>query len=246
MCLAAAFAATPELPEAVNGVVTLAGEYTLTETDAAAVSNVTQFTLSGASSKIIFDLSEGASLRVPGFIGGTGKIVKRGKGALYLDNTNSVAYKVTGGLLTEEGGLHLPELLANGRMSNHVAIELKDPGVLFLTGSGSFNACRTVVNSLSGDGMITNGWAISQTIQTDPGTSDFFGKIGGSLSAFYVYPDSTLNLRGTDSTFMGGLQSFGTIGLVKVGYDASAPSSMGRNGTLSLTPNGGSNYGRFV
>lgn len=33
---------------------------------------------------------------------------------------------------------------------------------------------------------------------------------------------------------------------MKVGYDASVPSSMGRNGTLSLTPNGGSNYGRFV
>jgi autotransporter-associated beta strand protein len=42
------------------------------------------------------------------------------------------------------------------------------------------------------------------------------------------------------------VQCFGTIGLVKVGYDASAPSSMGCNGTLSLTPNGGTDYGRFV
>ncbi|HNX36512.1 MAG TPA: hypothetical protein PKM57_17960 [Kiritimatiellia bacterium] len=246
MGFAAAFAATPELPPPVGGVVTLAGEYTLTETDAAAVSNVTQFTLSGASSKIIFDLSDGASLRVPGLIGGTGKIVKRGKGALYLDNTNSVAYKVTNGLLIEDGDLHLPELLANNRTSNHVAIELNAPGVLFLTGSGSFNACRTVVNSLSGDGMITNGWAMSQTIQTDPGTSDFYGRICGNLSAIYVYPSSTLNLRGTNSTFTTALQSFGTIGLVKVGYDASSPSSMGCNGTLSLIPNGGSDYGRFV
>lgn len=246
LCFSVAFAATPELPPPVGGVVTLTGEYTLTETDAAAVSNVTQFTLSGTSTKIIFDLPEGASLRVPGLIGGAGKIVKRGKGALYLDHTNSAAYKVTSGLLIEDGDLHLPEMLANNRTSNHVAIEVNDPGVLFLTGSASFNACRTVVNSLSGNGMLTNGWAMNQTIQTDPGTSDFYGRIRGSLSAIYVYPSSTLNLRGTNSTFTTALLSFGTIGLVKVGYDASSPSSMGCNGTLSLIPNGGTDYGRFV
>jgi len=246
LCCAAAFAATPQLPEAVNGVITLTGEYTLTEADAEAVTNVTQFTLSGASTRIIFDLSEGASLRVPGFIGGAGKIVKHGKGVLYLDNTNSVAYKVTSGLLVEDGELHLPEQLANYKTSDHFAIELNAPGVLFMTGSASFNDCRTVVNLLSGDGMITNAWAKNQTLQTNPGTSDFTGKIVGKLSTIYVYPDSTLNLRGTNSTFTAGVQSFGTIGLVKVGYDASVPSSMGCNGTLSLTPNGGSNYGRFV
>lgn len=246
LCFSAAIAATPELPPPVGGVVTLTGEYTLTEADAGAVSNVTQFALSGTSSKIIFDLSEGASLRVPGLIGGAGKIVKRGKGALYLDHTNSAAYKVTSGLLIEEGDLHLPEMLANNRTSNHVAIEVNDPGVLFLTGSASFNACRTVVNSLSGNGMITNGWTMSQAIQTDPGTSDFYGRIRGTLSAIYVYPSSTLNLRGTNSTFTTALQSFGTIGLLKVGYDASTPSSMGCNSTLSLTPNGGTDYGRFV
>ena len=247
MCCAVAFAATPELPVATNGVITLAGEYTLTEADATAITNVTQFTLSGASSKIIFDLSEGASLRVPGLIGGAGKIVKRGKGALYLDNnTNNLAYQVTSGLLIEDGGLHLPAQSANGKTSNHLAIELNAPGVLFMTGSDTNNDCRTVVNRLSGNGMVTNAWAMNQIIQTDPGTSDFYGRIGGTLSAIYVYPSSTLNLRGTNSTFTAGLQSFGTIGLVKVGYDASAPSSMGCNGTLSLIPNNGSDYGRFV
>ena len=94
--------------------------------------------------------------------------------------------------------------------------------------------------------MITNAWAKKQTIQTDPGTSDFYGKIGGLLGAIYVYPSSTLNLRGTNSTFTTSLQSFGTIGLVKVGYDASEPSSMGLSGTLSLIPNDGTDYGRFV
>lgn len=52
-----------------------------------------------------------------------------------------------------------------------------------MAGSDSFNNCRTAVNALSGDGMITNAWAMSQTIQSDPGTSDFYGKIGGVLSA---------------------------------------------------------------
>ena len=247
MCFVAAFAATPELPEPVNGVITLAGEYTLTEADAVAIAPVTLFTLSGATSRMIFDISEGASLHVPGLVGGAGKIVKRGKGALYLDNnTVNTAYKVTNGLLVENGELHLPEQSANNKTSDHFAIELNAPGVVFMTGSATNNGCRTVVNLLSGNGMITNAWAMSQTIQTDPGTSDFYGKIGGTLSAIYVYPSSTLNLRGTDSTFTTALQSFGTIGLVKVGYDASEPSSMGRNGTLSLIPNGGSYYGRFV
>ncbi len=247
MCFVAAFAATPELPEPVNGVITLAGEYTLTEADAVAIAPVTLFTLSGATSRMIFDISEGASLHVPGLVGGAGKIVKRGKGALYLDNnTVNTAYKVTNGLLVENGELHLPEQSANNKTSDHFAIELNAPGVVIMTGSATNNGCRTVVNLLSGNGMITNAWAMSQTIQTDPGTSDFYGKIGGTLSAIYVYPSSTLNLRGTDSTFTTALQSFGTIGLVKVGYDASEPSSMGRNGTLSLIPNGGSYYGRFV
>ena len=247
LCFAAAFAATPELPEAVNGVITLAGEYTLTEADAGAIASVTQFTLSGASSRMVFDLSEGASLHVPGLVGGAGKIVKRGKGALYLDNnTVNTAYKVTNGLLVEDGELHLPEQSANDKTSNHLAIELNAPGILFMTGSATNTSCRTCVNRLSGDGMLTNAWPMSQTIQSDPGTSDFYGKIGGTLSALYVYPSSTLNLRGTASTFTTAVQSFGTIGLVKVGYDASEPSSMGRNGTLSLIPNGGENYGKFV
>lgn len=247
MCFAAAFAATPELPVATNGVITLAGEYTLTAADADAITNVMQFTLSGASTRMVFDLSEGASLHVPGLIGGGGKIVKRGKGALYLDNnTNNLAYQVTSGLLIEDGGIHLPAQSANGKTSNHLAIELNAPGVLFMTGGDTNNDCRTVVNRLSGNGMVTNAWAMNQIIQTDPGTSDFYGKIGGTLSSIYVYPSSTLNLRGTNSTFTAAVMSFGTIGLAKVGYDASAPSSMGRNGTLSLIPNGGSDYGRFV
>lgn len=247
MCFVAAFAATPELPEPVNGVITLAGEYTLTEADADAITNVTQFTLSDASTRIVFDISESAALHVPGLVGGAGKIVKRGKGALYLDNnTVNTAYRVTNGLLVEDGELHLPEQPANNKTSNHLAIELNAPGVLFMTGSDSFNGCRTVVNILSGDGMITNAWAMNQTIQTDPGTSDFYGKIGGNLGNIYVYPSSTCNLRGTNSTFTASVMSFGTIGLVKVGYDASAPSSMGCNGTLSLIPNGGTDYGRFV
>lgn len=246
LCFAAAFAATPELPVAVNGVITLAGEYTLTEADADAITNVTLFTLSGASTRIVFDLSESASLHVPGFIGGAGKIVKRGKGALYLDNTNSVAYRVTNGLLIEDGGLHLPEQKTNNIFSNHLAIELNAPGVLFLAGSDSFSGIRTCVSLLSGDGMITNAWTMNQTIETDAGTSDYYGKIVGKLSNLYVYPSSMCNLRGTNSTFTAAVQSFGTIGLVKVGYDASVPSSMGCNGTLSLIPNGGDNYGRFV
>jgi autotransporter-associated beta strand protein len=248
MCFAAAFAATPDLPEAVNGVITLTGEYTLTEADAEAITNVTQFTLSSASTRIVFDLSEGASLHVPGLIGGAGKIVKRGKGALYLDNnTVGTAYKVTNGLLVEDGGLHLPEQPANYKTSDHFAIELNAPGVLFMTGSDTNNNnCRTVVNRLSGDGLITNAWAMNQTIETDAGTSDFYGKICGKLGNIYVYPSSTLNLRGVESTFTATVQSFGTIGLVKVGYDASVPSSMGCNGTLSLIPNDGSDYGRFV
>lgn len=67
-----------------------------------------------------------------------------------------------------------------------------------------------------------------------------------SKTANSIYPNSTLNLRGTESTFTTALMSFGTIGLAKVGYDASVPSSMGCNGTLSLIPNGGENYGKFV
>ncbi len=247
LCCAEAFAATPELPAAVNGVITLTGEYTLTEADAEAVTNVTQFTLSGASTRIIFDLSEGASLRVPGRIGGSGKIVKRGKGALYLDNPVYNAYQVTGGLLIEDGGLHLPEQPGGYNTSNHSAIELNAPGVLFMTGSDTNSSSyRTVVNRLTGDGMITNAWAKNQTLQTDPGMSDFYGKISGKLTMLYVYPSSTCNLRATNLTFTAGVQSFGTIGLVKVGYDASSPSSMGCNGSLSLTPNGGTDYGRFV
>ena len=119
LCCAAVFAATPELPEPVDGVITLTGEYTLTEADADAVTNVTQFTLSDAATKIIFALSEGASLRVPGRIGGSGKIVKRGKGALYLDHANNLAYRVTNGLLIEDGALHLPEQLAGYTTSDH-------------------------------------------------------------------------------------------------------------------------------
>ena len=170
------------------------------------------------------------------------------RGSLFLDN-NSVnsAYQVTGGLLVEDGELHLPEQPANYNTSKHYAIELNAPGVLFMMGSDTNNStCRTVVNRLSGDGMITNAWAKNQTLQTDPGTSDFYGKIGGTLGPNYVYPNSICNLRGTNSTFTGALMSFGTIGLAKVGYDASEPSSMGRNGTLALIPNGGSNYGTFV
>jgi autotransporter-associated beta strand protein len=247
LCFAVAFAATPELPVAVNGVITLAGEYTLTEADADAITNVTLFTLSDASSRIVFDLSEGASLHVPGRVGGAGKIVKHGKGSLYLDNTNNLAYRVTNGLLVEDGDLHLPDQPANYKTSDHYAIELNAPGVLFLTGSDTNNnICRTVVDRLSGDGLITNAWAKNQTLQTGTGTSDFYGKIDGKLGMLYAYPSSTCNLRGTNSTFTAGVQSFGTIGLVKVGYDASAPSSMGCNGILSLTPNGGDNYGRFV
>lgn len=246
MCFATAFAATPELPEPVNGVITLSGEYTLTEVDAETIASVTQFTLSGTSSKIIFNFSEGALLHVPGSILGDGKIVKCGKGALYLCNTNTTGYRVTGGLLIEDGELHLPEQLAGNKFSTHVAIELNAPGVLFMTGSDSFSDSRTCVNTLSGDGLITNAWAMNQTLEIDSGTSDFYGRIGGSLGAIYVYPSSTLNLRGTESTFTTALQSFGTIGLVKVGYDVSEPSSMGCNGTLSLIPNGGTDYGRFV
>ena len=146
VCCAAANAATPPLPDAVNGVVTLAGEYTLTEADAASVTNVTQFTLSGSSSKIIFDLSEGASFHVAALIGGAGKIVKRGKGALYLDNNSvNTAYKVTSGLLIEDGEVHLPEHPSIYKTSDHYAIQLNAPGVLFMTGSDTNNnSCRTV------------------------------------------------------------------------------------------------------
>lgn len=217
LCLAAAFAATPELPAPVGGVITLTNVCTLTEADADAITNVTQFTLSGAAANIIFDLSEGASLRVPGRISGSGKIVKRGKGALYLDNTNTVAYQVTGGLLVEDGGLHLPEQPGGYNTSNHAAIELKVPGVLFMTGSEtSGTSSRTVVNRLTGDGLITNAWAKTQTLQTDSGTSDFYGSIVGKLNMMYVYPSSTCTLRGTNSTFTAGVQCFGTIGLAKV------------------------------
>ena len=45
MCFATAFAATPELPAPVNGVITLTGEYTLTEADVDVVTNVTRFAL---------------------------------------------------------------------------------------------------------------------------------------------------------------------------------------------------------
>ena len=243
----AARGATPALPDPVNGVVTLENrDYVITENDD--LTGITSFQTTGGW--LVFDISQG-SFDVDAAIKGTGGIRKEGEGALYLkyrakdpnSNNAHTSYQTTLGMHIVAGELHLPNCGANTEVSCGT-INIEAGAKLFVAGSDSASATgiRTLFSNLTGSGLVTNSWSQSQTIQQAGGTTstNFSGVIAGNFANFWIYPSGNTTLTGTASTFTcGTMPGFGVVRLLKIGYDATEPSSAGMTSVFTLGPNGG-------
>lgn len=231
--------AASELPEAVDGVVTLLPNvvYTFTETNNfTGVTNI----VTSTGTEIVFNISSNAVLTLGSAITGPGMVHKTGLGSLVYANTGLTAYRVGAGTRVEEGELHLPEFRSQVEFDLG-SVYVAEGATLFVAGSDAMANTRTKFNNLSGTGLVTNGWAAAQVLQQNQGTTSpgFAGRLGGTLSNFWIYPNARINLTGTDSTATstGGMPGFGTLGVTKIGYDKDDPSSVGRNTIFDLGPN---------
>lgn len=239
------------LPDAENGVVTIRSGLTVLLTEEYEIPDtVTNIVISSGAS-LIFDISDAATapFDVLSSIKGAGTLVKRGMGALRLRRASATAYNVAS-INVEQGDLHLPEFAILTELELK-KVNIAEGARLFMAGSDTVETvARTRVCQLSGLGLVTNGWAKAQTFQQDTGyTSTFEGAFGGKLKSFWVYPSGVVNLTGTESTFTYGdnsLPGFGSIGAVKIGYDANDDSSLGHTSTITLGPNGGNGYSKLT
>ena len=241
-------AATPALPDPVDGVVTLANsDYVLTENDD--LTGITEFVTTGGW--LVFDMSQDETVELAAKVTGTGGIEKRGAGKLFLksatcnDKDESLDYKTTLGLHVVGGELHLPDFTSYGKLAHpsYGPIVVDAGGKLFMAGSDTVQSTRTHFSNLAGSGLVTNGWRKSQVLQLDTScqATNFSGVIGGSVGNFYLYPSARINLMGTNSTYTGTAvqPGFGKMGIMCIGYDSSKPSSTGKNTGFNLGPNGG-------
>jgi len=234
-------AATPALPAAVDGVVTLANQnYVLTETDD--LTGITEFKTTGGW--LVFDISENESLDVPAKITGTGGIEKRGLGTLNLTcNIGNTDYKTTRGLHAVAGELHLP--MKGAGEPEFGIINIDKDAIVFVSGHNTYQNIRTLFTDLTGSGLLTNGWNAPQVIQQAQGTTstNFSGVIGGSFNNFWIYPSSNVHLTNTNNTFkvIGSVPGFGKLYLTKIGYGTNDFSSVGQTTWFDLGANGGDN-----
>lgn len=236
-----AYAATPALPAAVDGVVTLANQnYVLTEADD--LTGITEFKTTGGW--LVFDISENESLDVPAKITGTGGVEKRGLGRLNLTcNIGNTDYKTTRGLHAVAGELHLP--MKGAGEPEFGIINIDKDAIVFVSGHNTYPNVRTLFTDLTGSGLLTNGWNAAQVLQQAQGTTstNFSGVIGGTFNNFWIYPSSKVHLTNTNNTFtvVGSVPGFGKLYLTKIGYDGNDTSSMGHTTWFDLGANGGDN-----
>ncbi len=239
-------AATPVLPAAVDGVVTLANQdYVLTEADD--LTGITEFKTTGGW--LVFDISENASMDVSAKVTGTGGLEKRGLGTLNLTcNLSNTDYLTTRGLHAVAGELHLPKKGSGEPQFGPINID--QDAIVFVSGHDTYPDVRTLFSNLTGSGLLTNGWNAAQILQQAQNTTstNFSGVIGGKFNRIWIYPSASLHLTNTNSTFtvLGGSTfesnpGFGKLYVTKIGYDENELSSVGRTKAFTLGPNGGDN-----
>ena len=233
-------AATPALPDPVDGVVTLAdGDYVLTENDD--LTGITEFKTTGGW--LVFDISQDETVELVAKVTGTGGIRKEGLGVLKLKSASGENdYNTTLGLHAVSGDLRLPALSSLGQMS-FGPINIDAAAKVFVAGSNSAINKRTLFSNLTGSGLLTNDWAMAQVLQQAQNTTstNFSGTVGGKFGNWWVYPSARLYLSNTNNTLAcsGSVPGFGKIHLLKIGYDANEFSSIGTTAAFDLGPNGG-------
>ena len=166
--------------------------------------------------RVAFDFADAATVRCA--ITGDGTIVKRGRGTLTLScpktlpvSAAGTKYKdhfTTGGIIVEEGVLKLPQ--GEGVSGWYGPVEVRAGATLFTVSDGA-----TLVNSLSGDGLVTNvteaavGSDNCRTLMIgfygDRFVSDFRGTIGGGIK---ILVGGNVTLSGPNSTFPGNVSVY--------------------------------------
>lgn len=129
----------------------------VTDADSEVVARVGAITLQSRTAVVEFNIE--SDFHVPNRIIGKGKIVKNGKGRLFLDAPYENFYHTTEGIEVNDGELYLVERPAGeipgGQIeSKHFVygpLTVNAPGKLFLRPTGYSETC-----GISGDGVITN------------------------------------------------------------------------------------------
>ena len=166
-------------------------------------------------------------------------LIKTGGGTLTLSAPYNSSYIYRTGIQVNEGTLRLGDVAgyyAGAGQLSIVSIDVGASGVLDLNGAAQLN-----FGNLFGSGIISNNFENAQTYfnQTRENTdSEFSGKILGNIQFKPTAKGTTMRLEGVSSDFSSIIAYYdGVVALASFGM-AGAASSIGTNGTITLT-NGG-------
>lgn len=209
----------------------------------AAVSSFYKIILADAGGKIAFDVSSNSVCTA--LICGGGSLEKTGSGILRLDGYEESDYisyggygnyNLLGGFDVIEGGLAWPDNKASVQ-ATYGHVHLAAGATFYISTTKATN-----IGGLSGEGIVTNTAAETQTLYIGyPDKDDhdsFAGEIGGAVGLIVACEQKLLGSRnvfsgvakprgGADGK-VGGVMSF-----VAAGENANDPSSLGLNGDLS-------------
>ncbi len=219
------------------------GTACVTEGDSAVVSRVAAITLQSRTAVIEFNVEN--DFHVPNRIIGKGKIVKKGKGRLFLDAPYENFYYTTEGIEVNDGELYLVERPASEIPGGQIEqkhfvygpLTVNAPGKLFLRPTGYSYTC-----GISGDGIITNtsttAWQLYfETNATDKAGAaySFSGILSPNVHPTFIgverqdflsdlpYGYTVRNAQGTVGVYKFGNQDEpGSLGTARLGLQANA------------------------